>query len=179
MSLNFDKLSTLIVCPKCHNGLIETASSLTCSDCGLSYRPNENGFLDFTIGQATGSIDCENDAYAKTQEADGPRVCNEWLVPFLISEPFKRVLNAGCGVGAEIPILRGKGYESYGIDLAYASKYWTQLGYDSHYFFCSDASYLPFPAGFFDVVYSFGVIEHIGTKIGHCTLLSNYKEIRQ
>ena len=179
MSLNFNKLSTLLVCPRCHNSLINTSSSVTCSDCGLNFRPNENGFLDFAVGLATGSIDCENDTYAKAQEAEGPRLCNEWLEPFLANEPAKRVLNVGCGVAAEIPILREKGYEAYGIDLPYASRYWMQLGHDSRYFFCSDASYLPFPAEVFDVVYSFGVIEHIGTKIGHGTLLPNYKEIRQ
>jgi SAM-dependent methyltransferase len=179
MSLNSDKLSTFLVCPRCHNGIVKTSSSITCFDCGLDFRPNENGFCDFTIGLATESIDCGKDDYMKIQEAEAPRVCKEWLEPFLVSETVKRVLNVGCGLGSEIPILQEKGYEAYGIDLPYISKYWKQMGYDSRYFFCSDASYLPFPAEFFDVVYSFGVIEHIGTEIGQCTLQSNYREIRQ
>lgn len=180
MLLNFDKLSESLVCPKCHNSLVETSLGITCYNCESNYGPNENGYLNFVTDEALASNDAaDNDAYVKNQESDAPRLYSEYLEPLLFREPFRRVLNVGCGVGAEIPMLRRKGYEVYGIDLPYASNHWKRLGYDSRYFFCSDASCLPFATGFFDVVYSFGVIEHIGTKIGHCTLLSNYKEIRK
>jgi SAM-dependent methyltransferase len=180
MSLNFDKLSELLVCPKCHNRFLQTSHGMTCCNCKLDYEPNENGYLDFVTDEALRSnVAADKVVYVKMQESDGPRVWNEYLKPLLSREPFRRVLNVGCGVGAEIPTLWRNGYEAYGIDLPYASNHWERLGYDSNHLFCSDATCLPFATGFFDVVYSFGVIEHIGTKIGHCTLLNNYKEIRQ
>jgi len=90
--MNFNKLSTFLVCPRCHNGLANSGSSITCFDCGLDFVPNENGFFDFAIGLPTGSIDTGKDGYVKIQEAEAPRVYKEWLEPFLASEPVSGVL---------------------------------------------------------------------------------------
>jgi SAM-dependent methyltransferase len=179
MSLDFGKLTELLVCPKCHASLSETNGSILCSGCGLEFKPNENLYLDLVLNRAVGSIDLEDEAYVEKQKSDASRLCRDYLEPLLLLEPFQKVLNVGCGVGAELAILQEKGYEAYGIDLPYISKHWKQLNHDPHFFFCSDASFLPFPTGFFDVVYSFGVIEHIGTEIGHYTLSNDYREVRK
>lgn len=71
------------------------------------------------------------------------------------------------------------GHDAYGIDLPHLSKYWARNGNDPRRFFCCDAARLPFPDDSFDVVYSTGVVEHIGTKLGHCSLSSNYVTVRQ
>lgn len=136
MSLNFDMLSESLVCPRCHNYLLGTTCGITCPNCNYNYKPNENGYLSFVINEALESnAAADNDAYVKKQEFDAPRLCDEYLEPLLSREPTHRVLNVGCGVGAEIPILRARGYNAYGIDLPYASRYLKRLGHNSRYFF--------------------------------------------
>jgi SAM-dependent methyltransferase len=88
-------------------------------------------------------------------------------------------LDVGCGVGKEVRMLIEDGYDAYGIDLPNLSPFWSQFGNSPQHFFCATGTGLPFPNDFFDVVYSFGVIEHIGTRTGHCTLARDYRDTRQ
>jgi SAM-dependent methyltransferase len=59
------------------------------------------------------------------------------------------------------------------------SKYWAILNRPSQSFICCDAVKMPFPTNYFDIVYSLGVIEHIGTTDGHQNLAANYQSIRE
>jgi SAM-dependent methyltransferase len=117
--------------------------------------------------------------YAAIQESCGNRIYEDFLKSYFAQESFNNVLDVGCGLGRGISQLIKEGYNAYGIDLPQLSKFWKKEQNDSNHFFCCDAGQLPFPDDFFDIVYSLGVIEHIGTKIGHCTLSSNYRELRQ
>jgi len=169
----------ILVCPSCHNYLLETDGKLRCKQCGLHFGTNKYNFIEFVLDKAVYEIDTTTEEYAKTQESCGVRVYNEYLKPLLLREPSKRVLDVGCGIGKGVSMLMEEGYDAYGIDLPSLSKFWAQAGNDPQHFFCCDATRLPFPHDFFDVVYSLGVIEHIGTENGHSTLSSNYWEARQ
>jgi len=168
-----------LVCPGCHGCLVETGDKLKCKQCNYLFSRNKYGFIEFILDKAIFKIDIATEDHAKIQESCGVRVYNEYLRPFLLREPFKLVLDVGCGIGKEISMLIQEGYDAYGIDLPRLSKFWAKAGNDRQHFFCCEATWIPFPDDFFDVVYSKGVVEHIGTEIGHCTLSSNYWEVRQ
>lgn len=171
-------LTDAFVCPACLNGLEALGDEFICAACGFYFGRNEHGYLDFVIDKSMAEIDTTTDEYAEDQNACGDRLYNEFLRPYLAREPFLRVLDVGCGIGRGISRLLEEGIEAYGIDLPGLSKYWAQAGNDPDHFFCCDSVKMPFPNDFFDVVYSTGMIEHIGTKDGKSTLTSDYRNVR-
>jgi SAM-dependent methyltransferase len=175
-------LSHILVCPSCHGPLGSLEAGLKCEACKLTFAVDRHGFVEFRAGEAGDDVygqDTTGDEYVATQEVFGQRVFDEYLRPVFDRAPFERVLDAGCGMGMGITTLLGEGYEAYGIDLPNHAKYWARAGKDPRHFFCCDASRLPFQDEFFDIVYSLGVIEHIGTVLGFFTLYDDYWDIRQ
>ena len=77
----------------------------------------------------------------------------------------RRVLEIGVGLGTDLKQFARNGAECYGVDitdrhLELARKNFANEGYALT--LCkSDATRIPFPDGYFDCVYSFGVIHHI------------------
>jgi len=171
--------SKTLVCPNCHASLNPQAQGLNCHSCDTFFRINKYGFLEFVVDETLHEQDSTTEEYALIQEKSGARLYHEYLRPFFNQEPFHRVLDIGCGIGAPVTLLLNEGHEAYGIDLPNLAKFWDKRHNDPGHFFCCDSTLLPFPDGFFDVVYSTGVIEHIGTKVGHCELLDDYHAARQ
>lgn len=116
--------------------------------------------------------------YAATQHKLSLNIAR-YLDPLLQQESSKTVLDVGCGVGATVTMLASKGYDAYGVDLPEQAMHWMEAKNDREHFFTASAMRLPFQDDFFDFVYSFGVIEHIGTVLGHCTLRDDYVACRQ
>lgn len=71
------------------------------------------------------------------------------------------------------------GFDARGVDLPALSVFWEKRGNPPSRFFACDATALPFADGFFDVVYSLGVFEHIGTTTGHYSLAPDYRDTRR
>jgi SAM-dependent methyltransferase len=181
-------LSEVLVCPNCHGRLIcgktnltalDEGAVLSCEDCDSVFGVGEHGFLEMMVDRQLYQTHATTGEYASSQETSGIRVYEEFLKPFLLREPYRRVLDVGCGIGQEVSMLLEDGYDAYGIDLPNLTRFWAQRGNDPRHFVCASAGKLPFPARFFDLVYSLGVIEHIGTQTGDCTLSDNYQEARQ
>lgn len=89
-----------------------------------------------------------------------------YILDFAESERWrgKRVLEIGVGLGADHERFARAGAELWGIDLtdravALTQARFEQLGLSSH-LQVGDAENLPFEDGFFDLVYSWGVIHH-------------------
>lgn len=179
MNIGIDDILKILVCPSCRGFFNVSEGKLVCKGCGTVFSANKYGFMEFLIDKKDiYQVDATIDNNAKAQQTGSVRLYNEYLGPFLLKEPFKRVLDVGCGIGRVTSMLLNDGYDAYGIDLSYISQYWSEEGNDAQHFFIGDATKIPFLDNFFDVVFSLGVIEHIGTKIGHYTLCDNYWEVR-
>ncbi len=170
-----------LACPRCHGELTEAAAGWRCRGCGAVYARDAHGYFVLlpTDVPTAAAIESTVEAYAEEQHRTGARVYAEYLRPYLAREPAHRVLDVGCGVGAEVSHLVADGYDAYGLDLPGLTRFWQRAGNDPRRFFAGDAAYLPFLDGYFDAVYSLGVIEHIGTLTGHCTLGPDYEQARR
>lgn len=73
---------------------------------------------------------------AGNQSSSGAnRVDDEYVMPWLMKEPFERVLDIGCGVGRIISKLAAAGKEAYGVDLPCLSGFWSQSANNPEHFF--------------------------------------------
>lgn len=166
-------ISVPLICVCCSALLPAT---LICDSCSRAYSRNQYGYLEM-LKDPWNHVTAE-EGYFGEQEHTGLRVFEEYLQPLLASGAANRVLDVGCGMAQGIRQLDLGGSEAYGVDLPCYSPFWAKSGLDPARFICADACSLPFADNFFDVVYSLGVIEHIGTVIGHCTLRPDYWEKR-
>lgn len=82
-----------------------------------------------------------------------------------------RILDCGCGNGLSVDLLATFGFRACGIDLwSVRVDQWTQASHPRKTFCAADATRLPFRDGSFDLVFSCGLLEHIGVaEEGHPT----------
>ncbi len=75
-----------------------------------------------------------------------------------------RVLDCGCGNGISVECLRRAGFVAYGIDAeAFRCEQWKEPRRLPGILLCrADALHLPFTEASFDIVFSCGLLEHIG-----------------
>lgn len=172
-------LTSAARCPQCRGRLSGTGGGLLCGACGTPYNRNGHGYIEFIgDGRPSPSFAVSRE-YADEQKSSGDRIFDGYMKDLLGREPFERVLDVGCGMGRVIANLARDGYDAYGMDLPGMSEFWAGAGNDPGRFLAGDATSIPFGDGFFDIVYSIGVIEHIGTACGHCTLADDYQEKRR
>jgi SAM-dependent methyltransferase len=170
----------MFVCPRCKSSLaLGVEAHVQCASCNERYDKDRYGYWVLVADPQFKQIDTTTDDYATTQETYGARVYDAFLKPLIDKSGAKRILDVGCGQGAAIAAMAKEGRDAYGIDLPPLTRYWEASGNDRGRFFASSATDLPFADESFDFVYSFGVIEHIGTVNGHIALAPDYWQKRQ
>jgi SAM-dependent methyltransferase len=164
-------------CISCKANLsFETKSDMVCENCHRVYERNRFGYMELLTEAPHDAAITED--YVHKQQVSGGRVFSQFLKPLFEREPFGTVLEVGCGVGTVLNLFADAGADAYGIDLPVLSPIWAAVGNDPCRFVSGDATNLPFTDNHFDVLYSMGVIEHIGTSIGHVTLAVDYEAKR-
>lgn len=100
-------------------------------------------------------------------EVDAYRIRNEPYVVSLIEEFSRengRILEVGCGLGADSRNFSRRGMRVVGLDLSLGNARLTKKGFEccglDGNAICSDAENLPFKDESFDGYYSFGVLHH-------------------
>lgn len=167
-----------LVCPQCRGALSPSDGALQCAHDEATFPADAQGYYDFTPAGRYERIETTTDDYADEQQAHWRRFYDDFLQPWLAHEHAARVLEIGCGVGMGIRFAREQGIDAYGIDLPCLAPYWAQAGNDPGAFFLAEGARLPFPDDYFDALYCLGVIEHVGTLVGHYTLADDYREQR-
>jgi SAM-dependent methyltransferase len=153
---------TAYVCPACRTVL---ADDLHCSHCRIVY-PATDGIADFSRGVYYDQFSDESQLTEEhrrglANEEAGAR----WRIEKFYSRfvaPSSRVLDCGCGNGVSVDLLNESGRDAWGIDLSALRKWQWRKRVRRDRLAVASGARLPFTEGFFDVVISSGVIEHIG-----------------
>lgn len=166
------------VCPACFQALKVDSPDPSCSSCAAAYGRLPSGHLRLLPRGESGFQDWwrENEKtrarfmgrHLEREEAGERRLAREFLLPLtrkLAEEggPLERVLSVGCGSGEDLELLREAGLDTHGVDSGGRTMRWGDKGRSPERYCMADALRLPFTDGQFDLAYSLGVIEHVGT----------------
>ena len=165
--------ATPLVCLHCKGPLGQDERELSCAACGLRF-PRADGIADFSEGRYYDAFPgpevlSEENRRGLGNEHEGARI-EDYYLPLLdriagekgVARSGLRVLDSGCGNGESIDLLRREGVDAWGHDLS-ALRKWQWLRRERRdRLVVADGATLPFSAGFFDVVITSGVLEHVG-----------------
>jgi SAM-dependent methyltransferase len=160
-----------LICIHCRTALRELRSSLQCSGCGASF-PIDDGIADFAEGSYYDIFDPSVHEIGATHaeglqlEVEGSeRRIRDFYAPLIrrLAPRARRVLDCGCGNGVSVHILANQGFTAWGNDVSQLRKWQWREREGREHLVVASGERLPFPDGYFDVVISSGVLEHIGT----------------
>jgi SAM-dependent methyltransferase len=165
----------MLTCPVCQQGLTEDADIAITCPCGLVYPRLTSGGIDFLRGEEFKDFDWNPVDTAQQEMLEQEAVGIAWRIESFIIPLFGRfsratkrdprklaVLDCGCGSGLSVDILNAHGIPAFGIDAGEARHRQWDVRSFSNRLHSANALHLPFGTGSFDVVFSSGLIEHIG-----------------
>ncbi len=152
----------LLACPACGATLDRQASGVVCRSCLATYTCLDGGYLNLMPPSST-IAHTPFDDYLAEQVSHGAARAERWLVRQVVADD-RRALDVGCGtgsIGMSIAALHPM-LDVWGVDLPGNLPGWKAAGADLQRVVAGSALDLPFESGRFDVVWSLGVLEHIG-----------------
>jgi len=151
-------------CPKCFIALDQVEAKLQCPACSTSFSTS-NDYYCFDKSKRINEMDYGQDNNVlETENTELKARLHRYILPQILGgvAKGKKILSVGCGGGGDVEELNKLGAEAYGMDFAYRTKAWRLNGCDRAKFFVSTAENIPFPLDYFDFIFCFGVIEHVG-----------------
>jgi SAM-dependent methyltransferase len=138
------------------------------------------GALLANPADAAARPDTTTEEYSHDQQDANARITRDYVEPILRRTASRSILDVGCGVGKSVGTLVEDGFDAYGVDLPGLTRFWRELQCETDRFFVVDPEdfRLPFDDAAFDLAFSFGVLEHVGTLDGHATRRADYHERR-
>jgi len=163
-------LIDIIVCPKCGGDISvsmnEVKSSFYCKQCHAHY-PVKNGIPRFVQTDSyVDSFSWEWDKHPETlvDSLSGGTLAHDMFIERtgLTEKDIngKLCLDAGCGSGRFMEVVKDMGGIPVGVDMSYSVDEAHKILGDNSYLFQADIMNLPFKPESFDVVFSIGVIHH-------------------
>ncbi|WP_395725625.1 class I SAM-dependent methyltransferase [Nakamurella sp.] len=175
-------LSTLLACPLDRSDLESDGSGWRCRNGGHSFGRGDHGYLELARpGSPVLTIESTSSECAHIQESGGERVYREYLADWLRGPrggTGLTVLDAGSGTGTAVAEARRDGHCAVGLDMSAVAAYWRAAGRPADQFVVGSVTEMPFADDAFDVAWTLGVMEHVGTTTGHLTLASDWRQQR-
>ena len=156
-----------IVCPACRADALGRGDgtsgddSVVCAACGQRFG-QRGAFLDLVIGSRF--PDERDDVALASEEASShDTALNFWLPLFRRFWPdgTPSVLSVGCGVGADVDLLRGHGIAAMGVDPGSRTRTWARRR-SQDALVLANGQRLPFADGSFDAAFCGCVYPHVG-----------------
>lgn len=174
-------LQQALVCSICKHSLAFQGEEAICKSCGRTYQ-REHGIWDLIIGERF--PDDEDPTRWMREEIQDRHRAARYFTPLFRSFQTARsgrklrMLSVGCGVAAEVDALIDEGFECFGIDCGNRSVAWSRRGHLES-LVLANGMFLPFPDGYFDVVFAGCVFPHIGTVGDTYNVRDDYWNQRQ
>lgn len=112
-------------------------------------------------GSGAGSLPYDEGYYRYRESTRDFRIEAELLYRLLRPGPGSRILEVGCGGGALLSFLEGKGHEAVGVDILEEAVRLAQMAAPSSRVLRARAEQLPFADASFDRVVSHHLVEHL------------------
>jgi SAM-dependent methyltransferase len=156
-------LEDILVCPYCTSSLVFQEAQAECSGCGKCFY-RRDGTWDFTQGD--NFPDEDDPARWEREELQDVNRASAYLLPLFRSmQPVGsgrlRALSVGCGVAGDVDRLIDAGIECYGVDCGNRALVWSRRMHPDK-LLRANGMHLPFPDGYFDIVFAGCVFPHIG-----------------
>ena len=154
----------MFVCPFCKSKVHFEREKASCISCKRVFE-KVKGFWNFMENKPSFYV---HEDILFQQEERGMKLRTERFYLPHIKKLFGdrknlRILDSGCGTGRVVKELRKLNFQAFGIDVeATRGHLWD----NPNSFFFADGRSLPFENEFFDIIISFGVLEHVGVEGG-------------
>lgn len=166
------ELDPLVVCPVCR-GSLSVNDKVLCRGCGSEYLCEGDRPVLLVPGDVrfTDESDC---CLFSDEERTNTFTTRNYFIP-LIRKLFpengarRTILSAGCGVGADVDMLRESGFVAYGVDCGSRVEAWTRRRHKDA-FQIGSVAHLPYADDTFDAVITGCLLPHIGV-VGDTSVL--------